>query len=363
MTMEFDRKSIESWLRVEDKLALESLWRQADETRRTHVGDAIHLRGLVEISNHCVRRCAYCGLNASNRKLARYRMSVDEVVDCALKAREFGCGTLVLQAGEDYGITRAWVLEVIQRIRQKTALAVTLSLGERPDEDLLAWRRAGADRYLLRFETSDLGLYRKIHPPLAGQETDRMRILRELAALGYEVGSGVMIGIPGQTYESLAEDIDTFRRLGLDMIGVGPYIPHPDTRLAHEAASGAVEQCDQVPNNEEMTYKVIALARIVCPDANIPSTTALATLNKKNGRELGLRRGANIVMPNLTPLQYRICYEIYPNKACVFETADGRGECLKARIASIGREIGQGPGGSIKRIQLQEDSDRITEPA
>jgi biotin synthase len=342
--MDLNRQSLEKWLRTEDEAALNALYREADEVRRAHVGDEVHLRGLIEVSNHCVRQCGYCGLNAANRNITRYRMNADEVLQCAAQARALGYGTIVMQGGEDYGITRDWMIDVIRRIKSETALAVTLSLGERSHEELAAWKDAGADRYLLRFETSDSELYERIHPPLPRRPSNRMETLRSLAAIGYEVGSGVMIGIPGQTYASLAEDIDTFRNMNLDMIGVGPYIAHPQTALAKVPAPSPGLPQDQVPNTEEMTYKVIALTRLVCPDSNIPSTTALATLNKKNGRELGLKRGANIVMPNLTPPQYRICYEIYPDKACVLETADGCGVCLKLRITSIGRKIGKGPG-------------------
>jgi biotin synthase len=343
--MDLSRKSLEIWLRTEDPPALDRLYREADVVRRAHVGDAVHLRGLVEISNYCVRQCAYCGLNASNLGLSRYRMNADEIFSCVLKARNLGYGTVVLQSGEDYCISQEWMAALIRRIKEGTSLAITLSLGERSFEELLAWKRAGADRYLLRFETSNEELYCKIHPPLRGCRSDRMKILRELSGLGYEVGSGVMIGIPGQSYSSLAKDIDIFCRLNLDMIGVGPYILHPDTDLARRPGNLEIDPKDQVPNTELMTYKVIALTRLVCPDANIPSTTALATLNKSSGRELGLQRGANVVMPNLTPPRYRSSYEIYPNKACLFETAEGCGTCLTDRIAKIGRNIGKGPGG------------------
>jgi len=342
--MKLDRRALETGLRTEDPAALASLWQAAEEVRRAHVGDEVHLRGLIEISNHCVRQCGYCGLHAANHTLTRYRMSSEEIAGCAIQARNLGFGTVVMQSGEDYGLTRDWMVEVIRRIKGETDLAVTLSLGERSYEDLVAWKRAGADRYLLRFETSDHELYQKIHPALPKRESNRFEILAELATLGYEVGSGVMIGIPGQSYESLAADIDRFRRLDLDMIGVGPYILHPETAMAHDSAPSSLPPEDQVPNTEEMTYKVVALTRLVCPSANIPSTTALATLNKKNGRELALQRGANIVMPNLTPSQYRKCYEIYPDKACVLETADHCSQCLKARILSIGRTLGKGPG-------------------
>ncbi len=232
-------RTLEAWLRTKDAGKLEHLWRAADEIRRAYVGDEVHLRGLIEISNHCVRECRYCGLHISNRKLTRYRMSADEIISCALKARDFGFGTVVMQSGEDYGITRDFMAEVIRRIKRESGLAVTLSLGERSRDDLRAWKEAGADRYLLRFETSDSRLYKEIHPPLAGKRSDRIEILRELGRLGYEVGSGVMIGIPGQTFASLANDIEAFRRLNLDMIGVGPYILHPDTALGHQPAPGA----------------------------------------------------------------------------------------------------------------------------
>jgi len=177
--------------------------------------------------------------------------------------------------------------------------------------------------------------------------SDRLAILRGLGQLGYEVGSGVMIGIPGQTYESLAEDIERFRTLDLDMIGVGPYLPHPDTPLGRNPGDFRAPESDQAPNTEEMTYKVLALARLACPRANIPSTTALATLNIAGGRELGLQRGANVVMPNLTPVKYRALYEIYPGKACIAETAEACQACLRQRILSIGRKVGTGPGGAL----------------
>jgi biotin synthase len=338
---QLDRHGILRWLRERDEGRLQELWRMADDTRRRCVGDAVHLRGLIEISNHCVRECGYCGLRRGRIGLQRYRMTHEEIVDCACKALQYGYGTVVLQAGEDYGLSTGWVAQLVRLIKQHTGLAVTLSLGERPDEDLAAWRAVGADRYLLRFETSDRALYERIHPSLPNRPSDRVAILRTLRRFGYEVGSGVMIGIPGQTWESLATDIELFRDLDLDMIGVGPYIAHPHSPLAVPLAPPD----QQVPSTELMTYKVVALTRLVRPDANIPSTTALATLNKDSGREHGLMRGANVVMPNLTPPRYRALYEIYPDKACVNETAEQCNLCLAGRIASIGREPGIGPGG------------------
>ncbi|HAU38649.1 MAG TPA: [FeFe] hydrogenase H-cluster radical SAM maturase HydE [Phycisphaerales bacterium] len=341
-------ETIIGWLRETDATRLEELWRRADDVRRRNVGDEVHLRGLIEISNHCVRSCGYCGLRASNRELERYRMTADEILQCVRQAVAFEYGTVVLQAGEDPGITREGVSELVRRIKAETPLAVTLSLGERSDDELAEWKSAGADRYLLRFETSNAALYDRIHPPLPGRRSDRFALLRRLRELGYEVGSGVMIGIPGQTFDDLARDVEAFAALDLDMIGVGPFIAHGATPLGQAEADAlrAAAGAEQAPNTELMTYKMVALARLACPRANLPSTTALATLNLAEGRELGLTRGANVVMPNLTPAKYRAMYEIYPAKACIRETADQCHHCMKRRILSIGRKIGRGRGDS-----------------
>lgn len=339
-----DRQQIVDWLREERQEKLSLLWREADETRHRRVGDEVHLRGLIEISNRCCRECHYCGLRAGNRGLRRYRMAEAEIMECVAQACAYGYGTVVMQSGEDEGITAEWMAGIIRRIRRETPLAVTLSLGERADDDLAAWREAGADRYLLRFETSNEELYERIHPR-RGDGYPRIEILRRLAAMGYEIGSGVMVGIPGQTYEDLARDIELFRALDLDMIGVGPFIPHPGTPLGGAVGTEAAPAGRQVPADELMTYKTIALARLLCPEANIPSTTALATLNLAEGRELGLSRGANVVMPNLTPAAYRADYEIYPAKACIRETAQQCQSCLSRRIAALGRKVGTDKGG------------------
>lgn len=339
-----DKIDVLDWLRQSDETVLSRLWQAADETRKAHVGDEVHLRGLLEISNHCLRQCHYCGLRAGNQDITRYRMTEDEIVACAHKARGFGYGTVVLQAGEDEGLTMAGVASIVERIKKETGLAVTLSLGERLPEELRVWSQAGADRYLLRFETSNSDLFFRMHPPRGGNRPSRMALLRGLGELGYEVGSGVMIGIPGQTYDDLANDLMLFRELDLDMIGVGPFIAHPATPFGKP--NDEALPIDQVPASELMTYKMIALARLMCPDSNIPSTTALATLNIKEGRELGLARGANVIMPNLTPIEYRVHYEIYPAKACIQETADICNRCITGRIEKIGRDLGHGPGPS-----------------
>ena len=331
---------IEGWLREEDEGCLAELWRAADETRRRCVGDEVHLRGLLEISNHCVRSCAYCGLRRENSALTRYRMTADEVLQSARRAEALGYGTVVMQAGEDYGISREFLAEVISSIKSSTPMAVTLGMGERPQADLRAWREAGADRYLLRFETSDEKLYARIHPDLNGKKSDRLAILRFMRLLGYEIGGGVMIGVPGQSYASLALDIDTFRREDFDMIGVGPFIPNPDTPL------GSVERDGEVRAVDTMAYKVLALTRLVCPRANIPATTALSVINESEGRARALSRGANVVMPNVTPVEYRRLYEIYPCKDCAEETAEVCADNLRGQIESLGRRIGTGRGDS-----------------
>jgi biotin synthase len=256
-----------------------------------------------------------------------------------------GYGTAVLQAGEDRGLRADWIADVVRRIKRETGLAVTLSLGERTPDELAEWREAGADRYLLRFETSDRPLFDLIHPAGPHGASDRISMLRQIKQLGYETGSGIMAGLPGQSYASVARDICLFRELDLDMIGIGPFIPHPQTPLGNGALCPASVAGEQVPNTELMVYKAVALTRIVRPDANIPSTTALATINKAHGRELGLKRGANVLMPNLTPVQYRKLYQIYPAKACIDETVAACNGCIRTRLATIGRTVGQGPGG------------------
>jgi biotin synthase len=341
-----DHDTIAGWLRESDSGVLERLWARADAVRAAHVGAAVHLRGLIEISNHCIRHCLYCGIRACSNGITRYRMSADEILDCAREAKRLGYGTVVMQSGEDPGLTREFIAGVIRAVESETGLAITLSLGERNDDDLKAWKDAGADRFLLRFETSDPALYRLIHPSLPGSLSDRVAQLIRMRAMGYEIGSGVMVGIPGQTWDILARDIELFRELDIDMIGIGPFLPSPRTPLGGEAADALRASADdQVPNDEPATLKVVALTRLVCPEANLPSTTALATIDPATGRELGLVRGANIVMPNVTPPEYRVLYEIYPGKACIHETAQACQGCLEGRIRSIGRHVGTGPGG------------------
>ena len=352
-------ETILGWLQEMDETRLESLWAQADAVRAREVGPEVHLRGLIEISNFCVRQCLYCGINACASGVTRYRMTREEILDCAREAHRLGYGSVVIQAGEDPGLGVDLIAGLIRELKATTPLAVTLSLGEREDGELQAWKAAGADRYLLRFETSDPELYRLIHPNLPGTLSDRLAQLQRMRAMGYEIGTGVMVGIPGQTWATLARDLETFRRHDLDMIGVGPFLPSPRTPLGGPGADAYRAAPDQqVPNDELTTLKTVALARLLCPQANIPSTTALATLNARTGRELGLSRGANVVMPNVTPPSYRVLYEIYPGKACIHETAQICQGCMEGRIRSLGRVLGRGPGG---RRSAWTDSEAISE--
>lgn len=358
---------IAAWLRETDAERLQTLWDAADQIRRERVGDAVWLRGLVEISNRCSRNCLYCGVRAE-RRVERYRMTQAEILECAKFAKKNGLATLVLQAGEDRTLDAGFVVETVRAIRDDFGLTITLSLGERTDSELVRWKEAGARRYLTRFETSNPALYRALHPTTEGTgATERIDFLKRLREIGYEVGSGVMIGIPGQTFDDLARDLALFRELDLDMIGSGPFLPHSETPLgALEIRDGYWETSsfqsenaaasrftfrystsnDQVPNTNDLTFKVVALSRILCPDANIPSTTAVATLDGSGGRKSALSRGANVIMPNLTPTKYRRLYEIYPNKAATFEDAETTLQTALRQIAEIGRFPGVGAGSS-----------------
>lgn len=334
---------IYQWLTDEDPVALNPLWQQADGVRRDHVGDAVHLRGLIEISNHCQRQCSYCGIRAGNNSVQRYRMSQDEILACARAGEQLGYGTVVLQAGESQLLDADWVSKLVTRLKQQTNLAITLSLGERSREELTAWHSCGADRYLLRFETSNKELFQQIHPPLGHIPSDRIALLETLQQIGYATGSGMLVGIPGQSYQDLVNDLLLLKQLKLHMVGIGPYVPDPATPLGQQMLSSP-PAIDNVVPSESLTYKVLALARILCPNANIPSTTAVATLFGSQGQDLGLQRGANILMPNITPQQYRTLYKIYPAKACLIEPDSQGAQQLRRRIELLGRKVGCGRG-------------------
>ncbi len=339
------RGEILDWLHETDHERLKGLWQAADSLRRRQVGEAIWLRGLIEIANRCVRNCAYCGIRAGNHALRRYRMTGAEILACARLAQAQELGTVVLQSGEDPGLSAPWLASVVRAIRAETGLVVTLSLGDRDDAAFALWREAGAARYLLRFETANPELYAQLHPgapPLA----DRLSRLERLRALGYQMGTGFLVGVPGQTYADLADDLELLADLAPDMIGLGPWLPHPATPLgqAADAARGAVPRAEQVPGTALMACKALALARLLCPGTNIPSTTALSVADPAAGRSDGLTRGANVVMPNLTPRRYRRLYEIYPGKGLPGPESGEQLARLRRQLVALDRAIGSGPG-------------------
>jgi biotin synthase len=326
---------IEAVLRVEDAEQVQELFDFADRVRSKWVGDGILLRGIVEFSNHCRNGCLYCGLHENNRKLERYRLSTEQILESTALLASQGIKTVVLQAGEDDGLDIDWLAEVIAEIKSRDDLAVTLSVGEWPAEAYRTWRQAGADRYLLKIETSDPVLYARHHPGMSFE--NRLRCLDDLKTLGYQVGSGCLVGLKGQTVASLAEDIRFFRKRDFDMIGIGTFIPHPMTELSGQAVG-----------NVTMTLKVLALTRIVTKNAHLPATTALGSIGSGDGRVPALQAGANVIMPSFTPLPYRRLYEIYPGKRCVTEPPGFCGSCLESMAAAIGRSLDYSRGDSLK---------------
>lgn len=350
-----DRAALLAWLREDDPARLAQLWAGATAVRRAHHDDIVHLRGLIEISNRCVRRCAYCGMWSGNKDLQRYLMKKDEILACAARAVRRGYGSVVLQSGEDPGIPAKWLADAIAAIKAAHPLAVTLGMGERELDDYALWRRSGADRALLRFETSDAALRRRLHPPLRADQPDRLALLPRLRDLGYEIGGGFMVGLPGQSYETLADDLELCAALDLDMIGIGPYLPCPDTPLGRRFLAGDRGVADQVPNSDLMTLKALALARLLCPEANIPATTALAVASPEK-HLAALRAGANVIMPNLTPPAYRRLYHIYPDQARA--AGSDAHDLVLAELRQLGLRPGAGPGGRPRELPRPPDQPR-----
>jgi biotin synthase len=332
---ELTKDDIVNLLHLTASCDLQKLFDKADKVRKEYMGDIVHMRGIIEFSNHCARWCTYCGLNAKNTRLERYRMPVEEIVETAKKAHSMGYKTVVLQSGEDNYYTIEVVEDLIKRIKAEMDIVITLSMGERSDEEYKRMKEAGANRYLLKHETSDRVLYKKMHPDMDFDK--RIHCLKTLKKLGFEVGSGIMIGLPGQSFESIADDILLFKELEIDMIGMGPYISHPETELYKEYQKFGHFTPDIDYDLEEMVYKVLAITRIVTKRTHLPATTALATTNPARGRELALTRGANVVMPNVTDRKYRNLYEIYPAKVCTDERPEDCRVCINNRICSIGR--------------------------
>lgn len=306
-----------------DNSCNQELFAAADRVRKQFAGDEVHLRALIEFSNFCRCNCLYCGIRAGNNLVERYRLNREQIISLAKKASASGYKTIVLQSGEDIYFTAEYLAEIVAEIK-KLDVAVTLSIGERSYEEYKILKDAGADRFLLRIETTDKSLYEKMHPKASFE--NRKRCLYDLKKLGFETGTGCLVGLPEQTYESLADDILFFKELDADMIGIGPLIPHEHTPLKNCPAGDLT-----------LALKVLALTRLLLPDINIPATTAMETLHPE-GRMMALQSGANVVMPNVTLEEYKSKYEIYPDKAKVNYVE------LTGKLKQIGRTISEKKG-------------------
>lgn len=332
---------------------VERLHAAAYAVKKRTIGTTVHFRGIIEFSNVCAKDCFYCGIRKSNRGVERYTMDSNAIVQAAQWAHANRYGSIVLQSGERQDPAFAEFVEgVLEQIRETCngELGVTLSLGEQSAETYRRWYDAGAHRYLLRIETSDADLYRRLHPRDHDYDARRSS-LDALRVAGYQVGTGVMIGLPGQTPGHLARDIGFFRDMDVDMIGMGPYVPHHQTPLADRVeAFDAERQLVRALN-------MIAVTRLALPDINIAATTALQALDPR-GRERGLRAGANIIMPNVTDTRYRTAYQLYDNKPCMDEAADMCKGCLARRIASIGETVGYAEWGDSLHFVKRSDANR-----
>lgn len=327
------------------------LFEKAYAVKVREIGKTVHFRGIIEFSNQCVKNCYYCGIRRDNKTVRRFAMTREEVLESAAWAYRNGYGSIVLQSGErtdrDY---TDFVLSLLHGIKNLSdgRLGVTLSLGEQDRETYKAWYDAGAHRYLLRIETSDPALYSKLHPA-DHSHAARVNCLSVLKELGYQTGTGVMIGLPGQTANDLAGDLEFFKTMDIDMIGMGPYIPHHETPLGTRHPLTAEEKLV----NFNLGLRMIALSRLTMPDINIASTTALQAI-VPNGRERGLLAGANIIMPIITHSRYRADYILYDGKPCVEDNADDCKGCLEGRIKLIGETIGYNEWGDSRHARKKQ---------
>lgn len=328
-------------LSLEKKEYIEALFQKAYEVKLKYVGNRVFFRGLIELSNICEKDCYYCGIRKNNANVERFLMPKEQAFKSAMWAYESNYGSIVFQAGEvkNKNFIR-FITELLSDINKATNgnLAVTLSLGEQSKETLQAWYNAGARRYLLRIESSNEKLYSKLHPK-DHSFSERLLCLKHLREIGYQVGTGVMIGFPSQKIEDMVEDICFFKENDIDMIGMGPYIVHNDTPFAKEAANM------DMSGNLLLALKMIAVTRCYLLDVNIASTTALQAL-KPDGREDGLKAGANIIMPNVTETEYRASYKLYENKPCIDENSQMCKGCLERKISGLGEEIVYGKWGN-----------------
>lgn len=311
----------------------EVLYSYALKTKQAYYGDKVYLRGLIEFSNICRQDCLYCGIRASNAKVERYRLTPEEILACCDLGYELGYRTFVLQSGEDLWYTDEILVALIHEIKKGyPEVAITLSIGERRVETYQSLFDSGTDRFLMRHETASKELYEKLHPTM--RFADRRACLSALKDIGYQVGAGFMVGLPGQTFADLAEDLRYLMELRPDMIGIGPFIPHSETPLGTEKV-GTIED----------TLVMVALARLLIPESLIPATTALGTLHPQ-GRELALKAGANVVMPIITPTSVRKQYKLYENKICGDDHPEDCRYCIERRIQAAGFEVDLGRGDS-----------------
>ena len=305
----------------------EYLFARAREVRHRVYGKAVYLRGLIEFTNYCKNDCYYCGIRRSNGNAQRYRLSKEQILDCCERGYELGFRTFVLQGGEDGYFTDERVCGLVSEIKDRyPGCAVTLSIGEKSRESYQAFFDAGADRYLLRQETSNPAHYRSLHPAELSIE-NRKRCLWDLKDIGYQVGCGIMVGSPGQTTAHIIEDLAFMRALQPHMVGIGPFIPHKDTRFR-----------DERPGTLADTLHLLAILRLMLPDALLPATTALGTIHPL-GREKGILAGANVVMPNLSPTAVRGKYLLYDGKICTGDEAAECRHCMERRMERIGYQV------------------------
>lgn len=312
-------KNISTLLELED---FSEVFAYADRVNLTHHGPVVDIRAIIEFSNICRRKCRYCGLNSLNHQVTRYRMREDEIVQTALAARSAGYLTVVLQSGEDAFFTAKRLGDIVKKIKSEVDIAVTLSCGEKSYEDFRYLKECGADRYLLKHETADNTLYSSLHS--CGTLKNRVQCLRDIKSLGYDMGSGFMIGLPTQNLHNIAEDIFLLYRLNCDMAGIGPFIPHPQTSLK-----------DFPPGDTELTKRAVALTRILLPEANLPATTSLGVLDSAQKNHI-FSCGANVIMRKVTPPEYVRYYEIYPASVKVQDIVKERKE-LEDSIRLLGK--------------------------
>ena len=316
-----------SLINSDDSEVSELLRQRADETRQKYYGKKVFLRGLIEISSFCKNNCFYCGIRRDNKNAQRYRLSREEILSCCENGYELGFRTFVMQGGEDAFYDDRFMCDIISEIKNRYPdCAVTLSLGERSAQSYKRMKEAGADRYLLRHETADTELYKKLHPNNMSF-ANRKKCLFSLKKLGYQVGAGFMVGAPFQTVENLVSDLGFLQDLQPQMIGIGPFIPHHDTPFA-----------DEKQGSLELTLRLLGIIRLMFPKVLLPATTALGTISP-TGREMGLKTGCNVIMPNLSPVKVRKKYDLYDNKICTGEEAAECKGCLQRRVQSAGYEI------------------------